>query len=272
MSGGVRSAAPVPRPYPWVDIPRHSRASVVAAESTTCRPGVRPHACTTEEIPPRPALNPVRLQSRLTLLATRMNSPLNTRQAPDLPVADFRRDHGVFGHAPANPRSALASLVSFGHERPAQRSSPGPSRFLPDHLKFRRSRLYDGVSRNHAVCTEIELDEPERGRSANRTHSATPCRAGCRAIDAPAGTGALEQSPLADGHEVVRRTDFGDAPVTNASSSAEKIALFRDLFADREVVFSPRWETTAGCPVRLFGGERVSREIDKELHTWCHIV
>ncbi len=187
MSGGVRSAAPVPRPYPWVDIPRHSRASVVAAESTTCRPGVRPHACTTEEIPPRPALNPVRLQSRLTLLATRMNSPLNTRQAPDLPVADFRRDHGVFGHAPANPRSALASLVSFGHERPAQRSSPGPSRFLPDHLKFRRSRLYDGVSRNHAVCTEIELDEPERGRSANRTHSATPCRAGCRAIDAPAG-------------------------------------------------------------------------------------
>ncbi len=53
---------------------------------------------------------------------------------------------------------------------------------------------------------------------------------------------ALEQSRRADCDEFVRPADFSDAPVTNASSSAEKIALFRDLFAGRPDVFPQRWQ------------------------------
>jgi hypothetical protein len=34
----------------------------------------------------------------------------------------------------------------------------------------------------------------------------------------------------------------GDAPVTNASSPAAKIALFRSLFRGRDDVFPKRWE------------------------------
>ena len=51
---------------------------------------------------------------------------------------------------------------------------------------------------------------------------------------------ALEQRMVADDHEVGRPADFSDAPVTNASSSAEKLALFRDLFAGRPDVFPQR--------------------------------
>lgn len=38
------------------------------------------------------------------------------------------------------------------------------------------------------------------------------------------------------------RPSFADAPVTNNSSSAEKIGLFRRLFAGRPDVFPVRWE------------------------------
>ena len=55
---------------------------------------------------------------------------------------------------------------------------------------------------------------------------------------------ALEQRTVADGHDVPRRIDFSDAPVTNASSSAEKLALFRDLFAGRPDVFPQRWQNS----------------------------
>lgn len=45
-------------------------------------------------------------------------------------------------------------------------------------------------------------------------------------------------------HEVVeeRPAPIDVAPVTNASSPAEKIALFRALFRGREDVFPTRWE------------------------------
>lgn len=51
----------------------------------------------------------------------------------------------------------------------------------------------------------------------------------------------LEQKEKAD-HQAVGRIVFADAPVTNSSSSAEKIELFRRLFAGRPDVFPVRWE------------------------------
>ena len=51
----------------------------------------------------------------------------------------------------------------------------------------------------------------------------------------------LEQSPIPESH-ATRRTAFADAPVTRNSSSAEKIDLFRRLFAGRPDVVPVRWE------------------------------
>jgi superfamily II DNA or RNA helicase len=51
----------------------------------------------------------------------------------------------------------------------------------------------------------------------------------------------LEQKAMSD-RQTVGRIDFVDAPVTNSSSSAEKIELFRRLFAGRPDVFPVRWE------------------------------
>jgi hypothetical protein len=51
----------------------------------------------------------------------------------------------------------------------------------------------------------------------------------------------LEQSPVPESH-ATRRTAFADAPVTRNSSSAEKIDLFRRLFAGRPDVVPVRWE------------------------------
>ena len=51
----------------------------------------------------------------------------------------------------------------------------------------------------------------------------------------------LEQRLISD-RQAAERTAFSDAPVTNSSSSAEKIALFRRLFAGRPDVFPVRWE------------------------------
>ena len=65
---------------------------------------------------------------------------------------------------------------------------------------------------------------------------------------------ALEQRTVADGDEFVRPADISDAPVTNASSSAEKIALFRDLFAGRPDVFPQRWQKRQNRPVWIFTG------------------
>jgi superfamily II DNA or RNA helicase len=52
---------------------------------------------------------------------------------------------------------------------------------------------------------------------------------------------ALEQKLISDRH-TAERTAFADAPVTNNSSSVEKIELFRRLFAGRPDVFPVRWE------------------------------
>lgn len=41
-----------------------------------------------------------------------------------------------------------------------------------------------------------------------------------------------------------RALAIGDAPVTNASIPAAKIALFRSLFRGRDDVFPKRWENT----------------------------
>ena len=51
----------------------------------------------------------------------------------------------------------------------------------------------------------------------------------------------LEQTPGSDSR-CSERHSYADAPVTNNSSSAEKIALFRRLFAGRPDVFPVRWE------------------------------
>jgi hypothetical protein len=52
---------------------------------------------------------------------------------------------------------------------------------------------------------------------------------------------ALEQKLISDSR-AAERPFFANAPVTNNSSSAEKIALFRRLFAGRSDVFPVRWE------------------------------
>ena len=52
---------------------------------------------------------------------------------------------------------------------------------------------------------------------------------------------SLEQKQLSD-RQTAERTAFVNAPVTNSSSSAEKIELFRRLFAGRPDVFPVRWE------------------------------
>jgi len=51
----------------------------------------------------------------------------------------------------------------------------------------------------------------------------------------------LEQKLISDCRPS-QRAPFADAPVTNSSSSAEKIELFRRLFAGRPDVFPVRWE------------------------------
>ena len=51
----------------------------------------------------------------------------------------------------------------------------------------------------------------------------------------------LEQRLISD-RQAAERTAFPDAPVTNSSSSAEKIGSFRRLFAGRPDVFPVRWE------------------------------
>lgn len=53
--------------------------------------------------------------------------------------------------------------------------------------------------------------------------------------------GTLEQKRRAD-RQATDQSGFADAPVTNNSSSAEKIKLFRSLFAGRPDVFPVRWE------------------------------
>jgi hypothetical protein len=50
----------------------------------------------------------------------------------------------------------------------------------------------------------------------------------------------LEQKLISG--QAAERDAFPDAPVTNSSSSAEKITLFRRLFAGRPDVFPVRWE------------------------------
>ena len=52
---------------------------------------------------------------------------------------------------------------------------------------------------------------------------------------------ALEQKLISD-RQTTERTAFANATVTNSSSSAEKIELFRRLFAGRPDVFPVRWE------------------------------
>ncbi|MER9586300.1 DEAD/DEAH box helicase family protein [Mesorhizobium sp. M0276] len=52
---------------------------------------------------------------------------------------------------------------------------------------------------------------------------------------------ALEQTRISD-IRTAGQPSFADAPVTNNSSSAEKIELFRRLFAGRPDVFPVRWE------------------------------
>jgi len=52
---------------------------------------------------------------------------------------------------------------------------------------------------------------------------------------------ALEQGLISD-RQAAERTAFPDALVTSSSSSAEKIGLFRRLFAGRPDVFPVRWE------------------------------
>ncbi|MGL3211516.1 TOTE conflict system archaeo-eukaryotic primase domain-containing protein [Bradyrhizobium sp. BR 1433] len=51
----------------------------------------------------------------------------------------------------------------------------------------------------------------------------------------------LEQKLISD-RQAATRNALADAPVTNRSSSAETIALFRSLFAGRPDVFPVRWE------------------------------
>ncbi len=51
----------------------------------------------------------------------------------------------------------------------------------------------------------------------------------------------LEQTRISD-NGAAGQPSFADAPVTNNSSSAEKIVLFRRLFAGRPDVFPVRWE------------------------------
>ncbi len=52
---------------------------------------------------------------------------------------------------------------------------------------------------------------------------------------------ALEQTLISD-RQAAEQAAFPDAPVTNSSSSVEKIRLFRRLFAGRPDVFPVRWE------------------------------
>ncbi|PDS80799.1 restriction endonuclease subunit R [Rhizobium sp. L43] len=53
---------------------------------------------------------------------------------------------------------------------------------------------------------------------------------------------ALEQQLISDSSAEVQRQSFADAPVTSSSPSADKIDLFRRLFAGRPDVFPVRWE------------------------------
>jgi len=53
---------------------------------------------------------------------------------------------------------------------------------------------------------------------------------------------ALEAQEAAETAAQAKRPAFEDAPVTNASSSGEKVELFRSLFAGRPDVFPVRWE------------------------------
>lgn len=52
----------------------------------------------------------------------------------------------------------------------------------------------------------------------------------------------LQQKLISGRHQATERSAFANAPVTNSSSSAEKIELFRRLFAGRPDVFPVRWE------------------------------
>ena len=62
---------------------------------------------------------------------------------------------------------------------------------------------------------------------------------------------SLEQKQLSD-RQTAERTAFVNAPVTNSSSSAKKIGLFRRLFAGRPDVFPVRWEKQEDRQFRIF--------------------
>jgi len=62
---------------------------------------------------------------------------------------------------------------------------------------------------------------------------------------------ALEQKLISD-RQTTERTAFANATVTNSSSSAEKIELFRRLFAGRPDVFPVRWENQEDRQFRIF--------------------
>lgn len=53
---------------------------------------------------------------------------------------------------------------------------------------------------------------------------------------------ALEAKQTAEIAAQAKRPSFENAPVTNMSSSSEKVELFRNLFAGRPDVFPVRWE------------------------------
>ena len=53
---------------------------------------------------------------------------------------------------------------------------------------------------------------------------------------------ALEAQQTAEMAAQAKRPSFENAPVTNISTSGEKVELFRNLFAGRPDVFPVRWE------------------------------
>jgi hypothetical protein len=63
----------------------------------------------------------------------------------------------------------------------------------------------------------------------------------------------LEQRLISD-HQAAERTAFPGASVTNSSSSAEKIGLFRRLFAGRPDGFSGSMGKQKGRTLGIFAG------------------
>ena len=168
-------------------------------------PTVSPIACT-KSFRAGPPLNPALAKGHLTLCNACCNANAKRMQSRQTP------------------------LVASDLKQTTLNSS-GPGSMLMRHRTMPVTRRYHLADTNEADAQIARIRQRLAALEAER-------------LELQRQLEALEQRTVADGHDVPRRIDFSDAPVTNASSSAEKLALFRDLFAGRPDVFPQRWQNS----------------------------